>query len=66
MKLVRFQEKQSENRLGILIENTRIVEITGQKGSEPVLDFLQDPKRETKAAQAPDAKKPSSSGTRSL
>src|SRR5213083_3509687 len=61
MKLVRFQEKQSENRLGILIENTRIVEITGQKGSEPVLDFLQDPKRETKAAQAPDAKKPSSS-----
>jgi 2-keto-4-pentenoate hydratase/2-oxohepta-3-ene-1,7-dioic acid hydratase in catechol pathway len=58
--LVRFQESLAENRLGLLVDNNRIVELAAPKVSEPVLDFLQDPKRDAKAAQALNAKKQSS------
>ncbi len=54
MRLVRFQQKSSENRIGLAIDNKRIVELTRIKGSEPLLDFLQDPKHESRAAQAID------------
>ena len=56
MRLVRFQQKPGENRIGIA-ETARIVELAGSKSAEPLLDFLQDPKHETKAAQALDTTK---------
>lgn len=52
MRLVRFQQKPSENRLGVMVDSTRIAELSTTKNSEPILDFLQDPKHETKAQQA--------------
>jgi acylpyruvate hydrolase len=51
MRLLRFQQKPSENRIGIMIDSARFVELATSKNSEPILDFLQDPKREAKANQ---------------
>lgn len=56
MKLVRFQHKTGGNRVGVLIDSSRIAEISGVKpGSEPLLDFLNDPKSESKAQLAADS-----------
>ncbi len=67
MRLVRFQQKSGENRIGVMIDNTRIAELTGARTSEPIMEFLQDPKHETKASQAIDSarKQPASSGEKS-
>jgi 2-keto-4-pentenoate hydratase/2-oxohepta-3-ene-1,7-dioic acid hydratase in catechol pathway len=62
MRLVRFQQKPTENRIGIALDNTRIVELTAPKVPEPVLEFLQDPKHESKAAQAMDTARKQVSG----
>lgn len=67
MKLVRFQEKAGENRLGVMVGADHLAEITSLKASsEPVLEFLKDPKAESKAQQTVDsAKKRFDGGTRS-
>jgi 2-keto-4-pentenoate hydratase/2-oxohepta-3-ene-1,7-dioic acid hydratase in catechol pathway len=57
MRLVRFQQKQSENRMGVMIDSARIAELPAPKNSEPLLDFLQDPKSEAKANQTLQAAK---------
>jgi 2-keto-4-pentenoate hydratase/2-oxohepta-3-ene-1,7-dioic acid hydratase in catechol pathway len=56
LKLVRFQHKTGGNRVGVLIDSSLIAEISGVKpGSEPLLDFLYDPKSESKAQLAADS-----------
>ena len=47
-----------------MIDSARIVELSATKNSEPILEFLQDPKRETKARQAIESakKQPLTSG----
>ena len=56
MKLVRFQYKTGGNRVGVLIDSSHIAEISGIKpGSESLLDFLDDPKAESKAQLAADS-----------
>src|SRR5467141_2986757 len=55
MRLLRFQQKPSENRIGVMIDSARLVELSVAKNSEPLLDFLQDPKSEAKANQAVEA-----------
>src|SRR5207249_4966916 len=57
MRLLRFQQKPSENRIGIMIDSARFVELGASKNSEPILEFLQDPKREAKANQTLEAAK---------
>ena len=58
MKLVRFQEKPGENRIGVMVGSDHVSELTGTKSvSEPVLEFLTDPKAESKAEQAADSGK---------
>ncbi len=58
MKLVRFQQKTGENRIGIMMGADHVTEITGVKSSaEPLLDFLKDPKAESKAQLAADSAK---------
>ncbi len=52
MKLVRFQQNPGENRLGVMIDPTRLAELSTSKGPEPVLEFLSDQKREAKAQEA--------------
>ena len=52
MRLIRFQQGPSENRIGVMIDNSTIAELSASKASEPILNFLQDPKHEAKAAQA--------------
>lgn len=52
MRLLRFRQKPSENRIGVMIDNTLFVEIEGPKTGEPILSFLEDPKHEAKAVQA--------------
>lgn len=52
MRLVRFQQGPSENRIGVMIDNSTIAELSSTKTSEPILDFLEDPRHEAKAAQA--------------
>lgn len=48
-----------------MIDNTRFVELDAPKGGEPILSFLEDPKHETKAAQAIEgSSKSSKSGER--
>ncbi len=50
MRLVRFRQKPGENRIGVMLNNTYLAEITIGKGSqEPLLDFLKDPKAEARA-----------------
>lgn len=57
MRLVRFQQKPSENRIGVMIDSTRLAELSAAKSSEPILDFLQEPKGEAKANQTVEAAK---------
>jgi 2-keto-4-pentenoate hydratase/2-oxohepta-3-ene-1,7-dioic acid hydratase in catechol pathway len=51
MRLVRFQQKPTENRIGVMIDTNRLAELTATKNSEPIIDFLQDPRSEAKAGQ---------------
>src|SRR5467141_4851298 len=47
-----------ENRIGVMIGADHVTEITGAKASsEPLLDFLRDPKAESKAQLAADSAK---------
>jgi acylpyruvate hydrolase len=56
LRLVRFQEKAGENRIGAMIDANHLAEITGVKAaSEPLLEFLKDPRAESKAQQAADS-----------
>ncbi len=58
MKLVRFQRKPGENKIGVLVSSTHVAEIDGVKAStEPILEFLKDPKAESKAQQAAESGK---------
>lgn len=58
MKLVRFQEKIGENRIGVMVGNDHVSELTGARSAaEPILDFIGDPKAESKAQQAADSGK---------
>src|SRR5882762_7112742 len=57
MRLLRFQQKPSENRIGVMIDSSRFAELNASKNSEPILDFLQGPKSEAKADQAVEAVK---------
>jgi 2-keto-4-pentenoate hydratase/2-oxohepta-3-ene-1,7-dioic acid hydratase in catechol pathway len=58
VKLVRFQQKAGDNRIGVMIGANHLAEITGAKtSSEPILDFLKDPKAESKAQLAADSAK---------
>ncbi len=58
MRLVRFQQKTGENRIGVMTGADHVTEITGVKVSpEPLLDFLKDPKAESKAQLAADSAK---------
>jgi 2-keto-4-pentenoate hydratase/2-oxohepta-3-ene-1,7-dioic acid hydratase in catechol pathway len=52
MRLVRFQQRPSENRIGVMIDSNRFAELTQPREPEPVLSFLQDAKCEAKAEQA--------------
>lgn len=53
MRLVRFQQKPGENRIGVMLDNTYLAELPGSKGSrEPLIEFLSDPKAEEKASAA--------------
>ena len=55
MRLVRFQQKPYENRIGVMIDSVHLAELNTSKNSEPILDFLQDPKREARADQTIEA-----------
>ena len=67
MRLVRFQEEPSENRVGVMIDSARFAELSASKNPEPVLDFLQDPKAEAKANQIfESAKKQTADSEKSL
>ena len=58
MRLVRFQQKAGENRIGVMIGANHFAEIAGVKAAwEPLLEFLKDPKAESKAQLAADAAK---------
>ncbi len=63
MRLVRFQQKTGENRIGVMVGANYVTEITGTKVSfEPLLDFLNDPKAESKARLAADSAKKNLNG----
>ncbi len=51
MRLVRFQEKPGENRIGVMLENAHFAEVHAGGSAEPLLDFLRDPKAERKASE---------------
>ncbi|HEX9430427.1 MAG TPA: fumarylacetoacetate hydrolase family protein [Candidatus Bathyarchaeia archaeon] len=58
MRLVRFRQRTGENRIGVMLGANHLAEITGAKASsEPLLDFLRDPKAEFKAQLAADSAK---------
>src|SRR5437667_12024399 len=58
LRLVRFQQKMGENRIGVIVGANHVAEITGAKASsEPLLDFLSDPKAESKAQLAANSAK---------
>jgi 2-keto-4-pentenoate hydratase/2-oxohepta-3-ene-1,7-dioic acid hydratase in catechol pathway len=57
MRLVRFQQKPSENRIGVMIDSIRFAELSAPKNSEPILDYVQDTKSEAKANLSLDAAK---------
>src|SRR5690349_20372742 len=57
MRLVRFQQKPSENRIGVMIDSFRFAELSAPKSSEPILDYVQDTKSEAKANLSLDAAK---------
>jgi 2-keto-4-pentenoate hydratase/2-oxohepta-3-ene-1,7-dioic acid hydratase in catechol pathway len=52
MRLLRFQQKPAENRIGVMIDATRMAELTIANSFEPILEFLQDSKFEKIAEQA--------------
>ncbi len=53
MRLVRFQQKQGENRIGAMLDNTYLAELPALKGSaEPIIGFLREPEAEEKALAA--------------
>ncbi len=53
MRLVRFQQKPGESRIGAMIDNAHFVELPATKGSsEPLLEFLRSPQAEDKVAAA--------------
>src|SRR5213594_1108577 len=54
MRLLRFQQRPIENRIGVMIDANRIAELSGQENSEPILDFLHDAKHEARAVQTLD------------
>ena len=63
MRLVRFQQKPGESRIAVAVGANHIAEITGGKASsEPLLDFLKDPKAESKAQLATDSARKNSDG----
>jgi len=56
--LVRFQVNTGESKIGVMIDANHIAEITVAKAaSEPILDFLSDPRAESKAQTAIDSAK---------
>src|SRR5215467_5164294 len=56
MKLVRFQQKTGESRVGAMVNSTHFVEMPVGKGlTEPLVDFLQDSKAEDKVSKAIEA-----------
>src|SRR2546427_5115070 len=58
VRLVRFQQKMGENRIGFMVGENHVAEITGAKApSEPLLDFLRDPKAQSKVQLAADSAK---------
>jgi len=65
VRLVRFQQKTGENRIGVMVGANHLAEITGAKASsEPLLDFLKDPKAESKAQLAADSAKKNLNGAK--
>ncbi len=63
MRLVRFQLKAGENRIGVMVGANHVAEIAGVKpASEPLLEFLRDPKAESKAQVVADSAKKSFEG----
>src|SRR6266581_4942079 len=40
MRVLRFQQKPSENRIGIMVDSARFAELGTSKNSEPILEFL--------------------------
>ncbi len=63
MRLVRFQQKPSENRIGVMIDSIRFAELSAPKNSEPILDYAQDAKSEAKANLSLDAAKKQIAGS---
>jgi len=58
VRLVRFQQEAGENRIGVMIGANHVAEITSAKiAPEPLLEFLKDPKAESKAQLAADSAK---------
>ena len=56
--MVRFQVNTGESKIGVMIDANHIAEITVAKAaSEPILDFLSDPRAESKAQTAIDSAK---------
>src|SRR5712692_4612424 len=56
MKLVRFQQKPSENRIGVMVDSSHFAELSSSKDSrEPLVGFLRDPKAEDKASTLVDS-----------
>ena len=56
MKLVRFQQKTGENRVGAMVDSSHFVEVPVGKGlNEPLVEFLRDSKAEDKVSKAVDA-----------
>src|SRR6266700_1199495 len=56
MKLVRFQPKTGENRIGALVASSHFVEVPVDKGlNEPLVEFLRDSKAEDKVSKVIDA-----------
>jgi acylpyruvate hydrolase len=53
MRLVRFQQKPGENRIGVMLDSMYVTELPASKGSrEPLIEFLKDPEAEEKASAA--------------
>src|SRR5260370_9930120 len=56
MKLVRFQPKTGENRVGAMVDSSHFVEVPVVKGlNEPLVELLRDSKVEDKVSKAVDA-----------
>ncbi len=56
MKLVRFQQKTGENRVGAMVDSSHFVEVPVGKGlNEPLVELLRDSKAGDKVSKAVDA-----------